>query len=249
MVQTQRIVETLKKVLKARGLTYKDLAKDLQMSEANLKRAFSKHAFTIQRLESICKILDMDLFDLAKQARGEIQDVSDTLNLEQEKALAQDSALFTLFYLLLEGTSVKKIDLDYDFRGKTQLLLSKLDRLRLIDLHPQNRVKLLVATNVRWQVNGPLSLKYEADIKKEYLSASFVGKNERLRFLSGFFSESALKLMSLKVEKLIGEFIGLAETELVENSKLGTRQWLLLAYRPWTFSVATTYRRKGKVSK
>ena len=246
MEQTNRLIETLKKVIKSRGLTYKDLAKSLKLSEANLKRAFSKQTFTLQRLEAICRILEIDFYELAKQAKGNIQDVLDCLTLEQEKALAEDSALFTVFYLVLSGMSVRQIENNYEFQGKIQQLLLKLDRLKLIELHPQGRIKLLIATNVRWLPHGPLNEKYESVIKQEFLSAPFNGKNEKLRFISGVFSENTLKLMTLKVERLLGEFLELSETEARNstNSQKGTRQWLLLAYRPWFFSVTSKYEKR-----
>ncbi len=246
MEQTHRLIETLKKVLKSRGVTYKDLAKSLKLSEANLKRAFSKQSFTLQRLESICQILEIDFYELAKQARGHVQDVMESLNVEQERALAQDPALFTMFYLGLSGMSLKQIDIDYDFLGKSQQLLMKLDRLKLIEVHPNYRIKLLVATNVRWLPRGPLNEKYEEEIKREFLSAAFIGKNEKLRFLSGYFSDSALKLLTVKVERLLGEFLELSETEVKLGVSNGTRQWLLLAYRPWAFSVTSRFEKKKR---
>jgi DNA-binding Xre family transcriptional regulator len=244
MEQTHRLIETLKKILKARGITYKELAKNLKLSEANLKRAFSKQTFTLKRIEAICRILEIDFYELAKQSKGHVQDVSDTLTVEQERALAQESALFTYFYLLLSGMTVKQIEEKYDFQGKGQQLFLKLDRLKLIEAHPDNRVKLLVATNVRWLPQGALNEKYEVALKKEFLSGSFTGKNEKLRFLSGYFSESALKIMAVKTERLLGEFLDLAETEARLGAGKGVRQWLLLAYRPWGFSIASKYERK-----
>jgi DNA-binding Xre family transcriptional regulator len=246
MEQTHRLIETLKKVLKSRGQTYKELAKSLKLSEANVKRAFSKQTFTLQRLEAICRVLEIDFYELAKLAKGHIQDVVETLNVEQEKALANDTALFTYFYLVLAGLSPKQIEQEYDFEGRSQQLLLKLDRLQLIEAHPKNRVKLLVATNVRWLSKGPLNDKYEAEIKREFLGASFSGKNERLRFLSGYFTESALKQLTLKMDRLLGDFLDLAETEARVDGGTGTRQWLLLAYRPWAFSITAKFIRKQK---
>lgn len=244
MEQTKRLIETIKKILKARGMTYKELAKKLGLSEANLKRAFSKQTFTLVRLEAICRILEIDFYDLAKQAKGHVRDVSDTLTIEQERALAQEPALFTYFYLLLSGMTVKQIDEKYEFQGKGQQLFLKLDRLKLIEAHPNNRVKLLVATNVRWTPRGPLIEKYEASLKKEFLNSPFTGKNESLRFLSGYFSESALKIMAVKTERLLGDFLELAETEARLGAGKGVRQWLLVASRPWGFSMASKYEKR-----
>jgi len=44
---TRAIVETLKKVLKARGMTYADLAHALRVSTPTVKRLFSQRTFTL----------------------------------------------------------------------------------------------------------------------------------------------------------------------------------------------------------
>ena len=57
---TREIVETLKKVLKARSMTYADLAGALRVSTPTVKRLFSRRTFTLERLEEILKLLDMN---------------------------------------------------------------------------------------------------------------------------------------------------------------------------------------------
>ena len=49
MSQTSSLIETLKKYLKARGITYRMLAEEMGLSEASVKRLFSKHGFSLQR--------------------------------------------------------------------------------------------------------------------------------------------------------------------------------------------------------
>jgi len=50
-VDTGLLVETLKRVLKGRGITYAQVAERLRLSEASVKRMFSRRDFTLQRLE------------------------------------------------------------------------------------------------------------------------------------------------------------------------------------------------------
>ena len=49
------LVEALKRTLKAKGLTYADVAGAIALSEASVKRMFARGDFTLQRLEEICR--------------------------------------------------------------------------------------------------------------------------------------------------------------------------------------------------
>src|SRR5690348_8644776 len=53
--ETLRIVRELKRMLKARGITYAQLGKLIGLSEASVKRVFSRSTLTLQRVEAICK--------------------------------------------------------------------------------------------------------------------------------------------------------------------------------------------------
>lgn len=239
MNKIEQLLEVLKSQIKSRGFTYKQIAKKLGISESNLKRNFSKKIFSIDRLIAICEIIELDFYDLAKIASGQTYDIKETLSLKQETVLANNPELFTYFYLLLAGNSDEKINKNYFFNKNTQLFLFELDKLKLIELLPKNKVRLLVKENVRWLTNGPLITKYESQIKKEFLDSKFNGVNEKLRLLSGRFNKYALNQFTLKLEKLIGEFIELSNSTLEKSDS--EQIWFLLAYRPWIFSVASKY--------
>ena len=96
--QTSGLVEALKKLLKARGVTYRQLAAGLGLSEPSVKRLFSERTFTLQRLEQVCQVLEIDFFELAKLARGASTTINE-MTIEQEQILAKDSKLLGVFYL------------------------------------------------------------------------------------------------------------------------------------------------------
>ena len=56
MLQASSLVDSLKRELKARGITYADLAVRIDMSEASVKRMFSQKNFTLQRLDEILQV-------------------------------------------------------------------------------------------------------------------------------------------------------------------------------------------------
>ena len=53
MAHTAALVDVLKRELKARGITYAHVARKLNLSEASVKRMFSKREFTLKRLDEI----------------------------------------------------------------------------------------------------------------------------------------------------------------------------------------------------
>ena len=89
MSQTDQILSALKKCLRAKGLTYRDVAAALELSEASVKRLFSEQSFSLKRLEEICRYLDMNLYDLARLTRMHTDEEITVLSIDQEKALAE----------------------------------------------------------------------------------------------------------------------------------------------------------------
>ena len=64
MPQVHALFNNLKNELKARGLTYKDVADHLDLTEASVKRLFSTEDMSLRRLDSICELMTIDLADL-----------------------------------------------------------------------------------------------------------------------------------------------------------------------------------------
>ena len=117
MHQTGQLVDALKRVLKLKGITYADLAKAIDLSEASIKRIFADRSFTIKRLEQICQHLDISIYELAKLASQQEQPRSSTITMEQEAALAKNPVLLAVFYLLLNGWT--------PYRIKTRLAMNE----------------------------------------------------------------------------------------------------------------------------
>jgi len=97
MSQTRDLLQSLKKCLHSRGLTYRDVAVALDISEASVKRIFSEQTFSLQRLEDVCRFLDMSFYDLARMTRLGTEDEFTRLTLSQERGLAKDPLVLTYF--------------------------------------------------------------------------------------------------------------------------------------------------------
>src|SRR5215216_7776353 len=91
--ETAQIIDVLKRTLKTRGLTYRDLAKRVGLSEGSIKRVFAAETFTLQRLEQICTAIGISMGELMRAAANSHEAGSQYLTLEQEQLLANDSRL------------------------------------------------------------------------------------------------------------------------------------------------------------
>ncbi|HVE88878.1 MAG TPA: helix-turn-helix transcriptional regulator, partial [Burkholderiaceae bacterium] len=135
-MSTEQLIDSLKRVLKSRHLTYAELARRIGMSEASVKRLFSQRTFTLNRLEQVLSALELDFFELAKIARG-AGDAPEEMTEPQEHALAAEPRLMGVFYLLFNDWLPAQILARYELtEPELTKLLVKLDRLRLIELLP-----------------------------------------------------------------------------------------------------------------
>src|SRR5215470_14615602 len=161
MAQAQALVTALKQVLKSRHVTYAQIAGRLGMSEASIKRVFSKGTFTLERLDRICGLLGIAITDLAKMVEHEAERVSQ-LSLEQEREIVADPKLMLVAVHALNHWTLEEMVAHYTI-SKTECirLLARLDRLRIIDLLPNNRIRVIVGRNFlvasRRTVPAPLS--------------------------------------------------------------------------------------------
>ncbi len=53
MAQVSLLVSELKRYLKAHGLTYAEVGKQLELSESSVKRLFARETFSLQRFEQV----------------------------------------------------------------------------------------------------------------------------------------------------------------------------------------------------
>ncbi|MGZ3768598.1 MAG: helix-turn-helix domain-containing protein [Bdellovibrio sp.] len=240
--QADQWIKNIKKVMKARGVTYHELAKHLSLSEASVKRVFSKGTFTLERLEQICDFLDLDFYDLAQMAKNYSSELQSTFTRQQEEFLAGNEKIFVFFYLLFGGLKLNKILEQYKFTSAqaTQYLLM-LDQRKLIEYHSDKKIKVLVSRNAQWDRTGPLYKLYEGNIRNEFLQTSFTADREFMSLVSGYFSDADIRLLKRKIDKLILEFK--ESFSLQHSSTDASDVWMLIAYRPWVFSVVTKFKR------
>ena len=237
MNRTRTLIKTLKKYLKAKGVTYKVLADEMQLSEAAVKRMFSKESFTLSRLDEICSILDIEIYDLTLMDRQQNHKLKDSLNAEQETALAADEKLGFFLYFLTNGWTVDQILEEYQYTEPEAIrMLAKLENLNLLEVYPGNRVRLKVTANVFWRDNRTLRKDFIQPYVDDFLNESFRGSNERLEFIPGQFSKASLKTIQRKLANLVKEYNQLADMDSSLPIKGRYSTGLFIGFRPWVFS-------------
>ena len=233
MSQTSALVEALKQVLKGRGVTYAQVARRLRMSEASIKRVFAKQTFTLRRLDEICDVLGIEISDLAKIVEHEAERVTQ-LSVAQEKEVISDPKLLLVAVHALNHWTLEEIVDRYTI-SKTECvrLLVRLDRLRIIDLLPNNRIRVIVGRNFSWIPDGPIQRYFRGQLETDFFGSRFDGKEERLAFVSGMLSRSSNMVIQHHMRRLGTEFTDLhnQDVTLPLDERFGTS--LLIAMRPW----------------
>ncbi|MES2264415.1 MAG: helix-turn-helix transcriptional regulator [Pseudomonadota bacterium] len=155
--QLPLLVSSLKRMLRTRGMGYREIAQTLGVSEPTIKRWFAGKALTVERLESLCACADVSLIELVEFATRDADARQRQLSVEQEQALADDRDLSFIFVIIMRGWSPAELWAEQGFDPATLVsFLMKLDKLRLIDLLPGNEVRLLTVRNVEWRKDGPM---------------------------------------------------------------------------------------------
>ena len=243
MSQTRSLVDTLKRELRKQRITYRQVSKALDLSETSVKRLFSEEAFSIKRLEKVCELLQMDFSDLVHQMERDIE-LTTQLSREQEQELVSDVKLLLMALLLMNKLSFEEILQTYEIDEHEGIrLLARLDRMKLIELQPGNRAKLMVASNFQWIPGGPIQKFFENKVQMEFLNSTFNGAGEFRVFVSGMISRTANSELVRKMQHLANEMheMNRASETLPLEQRFGTS--LLMAIRPWEIAVFEELRR------
>lgn len=248
MSETTQVIATLKKCLKAKGMTYRDLALKLNLSEPSVKRLFAEESFSVKRLEQICQALDLSFYNLAKLSAEAESGVS-FFTKEQETVFAENPKLMVFFYLILNGRELSSITKDYKFTApEAYEMLVNLEKIKLVERYPHDKIKLLVFKNIGWLDNGPLRKKYEACIQHEFLDSDFFLSDEKKYFSYGKLSESSRQILMKKIDRLTKDFHELLEMDKALPGENRRHVGLLLNYRPWIFSLIRDLKREKPFS-
>lgn len=238
MNQRTLMIRKLHDCLRANKVTYARVAAAIGKSEATVKRLFKEENMDLERLETICGMMDMTISDLARMADDLPQPVYE-LTLEQEGQLVSNHKLLLLAFLLINEYTVDEIAGSYALKPKEiEQGLYALHRIGLIDLiQPGNRVKVLASRNFRWQRHGPINQLVWRRLLPEFIKTTFRKDTEYAKFVPVMASHQTFKTMTEEFERL--------SRMLHELARQDTREFgpdelfghsAVMAMRQWVFS-------------
>ena len=233
MLQATALADSLKRELKARGITYADLANRIDMSEASVKRMFSQKNFTLQRLDEILKAAQIDFRDIVAVTHDESRLISE-LSHAQEKEIIGDTKLFLVAVSVLNQLSAEQIVQLYKLtEAEVVKYLVRLDRIGFLELLPNNRVKLLVSRTFRWIPDGPIQTHFREQAFSDYLASQFDGETEVIRLVNVMLSKQSIAALLDRLKQVAREF----SQQHQEDARLPFADRFsisfLLAARPW----------------
>src|SRR5258708_4438173 len=192
MAQRTHIITELKKALRESGHTYADVARKLQLSVASVKRLFSTEDLSLHRVDQVCELIGLDLRAILDRAADRTAPTNQ-LTAAQESELVSDPKLLFMTWLVLIRTPFEEMTRDYRFTEREALqYLIRLDRLKVIEPQPGNRVRLLVSRHFSWRPGGPVQKHIHQKMLREFFAGAFAGPQDEFFFHGGRVSDEAL---------------------------------------------------------
>jgi len=243
MSQASVLVDALKSALRQRSLTYADVGRGLGLSESSVKRMLAQKKLSLDRLEQICGLMDLeiaDLIELAHQAEKRITELTE----EQERELVSDPKVLLVAALVFNYWTAAKILETYRLtEAELVKTLTRLDKMGIVDLMPGNRIKVRLARNFRWRKAGPIQCYFEERLQQEFFESLFLGADELRVLVSGRLSRRSIALLQGHMRKIADEFDSLVAEDRHLNHETQTGTSLVMAIRPWEPNLFAALRR------
>jgi len=243
---TAALLSGIKAILRARKLTYRELARSIGVSEATVKRDLSRGNFSLKRLDQICAALDISLSELTQPHEG--VELVTQMSEAQEVALTNHPKILLVTYLLLNDWKFPEIVSAFQMDENELIdILLRLDRLKIIEYRPPHRIHKLTSRNFSWRKDGPVHNFFVTRFAPEYFRSGFEGTGDAFRFVGGMLSAESLARFKASLERLAIEFEELArhDARLPLSRRNGCSA--ILSVRAWEFSEFTRLRRRNAV--
>ncbi|WP_394144413.1 helix-turn-helix domain-containing protein [Vibrio atypicus] len=250
MSECEQVIQALKKQLKSRGVNYQEVAKALDLSEGSVKRLFSNGgSMSLERLSAVCDLIDLEMAALFKLAEEESQSLS-SLTWEQEKQLVADKVLLLVAVCITNGYRFEQILAQYNL-NEPQLIqkLAHLDRIKVIELMPGNRIKLKISSSFSWIAGGPIQQFFQQQVINTFFRTHFSKNDEKLVMSTGLMSLSTNYKFQQRIQRLVKEFYEScdSDSDLSMEERHGTS--MVIAMRRWSFPLFDEFETEGDTTK
>jgi len=237
------VFEGLKMHLKARGMTYADVARGLRISEPTVKRIFAQRNCDLKRLQELCEFIQVDLAELARGLPRNDRLIH-RLTHEQEEELMADPRLFIVAVCAIHQLRVEEITSIYDIdAAECVALLLRLEKIGILELHENNRIRLRLARTFAWIPDGPI-MRYAKSQCSDFFNYAFSGAGQLMRMITVRITREAQEALVKRLEEVAREYNDQHSADA--RLPLGERHQIsvLLAVRPWEPASFKALRRK-----
>src|SRR5262245_13344819 len=171
------LFDGLRAHLRARGMTYADVARALKISEATVKRIFATRNCTLERLDAICRLAEVDVAALARGAPRESRLLS-RLTAEQAADIAADPMLMLVAACAVHQFRLDEIVAAYSLdEAQVLALLLRLERIGVLEVHENNRIRLRVSRSFSFDPDGPI-MRFIKSQAKDFFDHPFGAPGE-----------------------------------------------------------------------
>ena len=244
MTTSAGLVDVLKRELRAKGITYARVARELGLSEASVKRMFSRREFTLKRLDQVCQLAHSDFSDLARILNREETLIS-RLTHEQEKEIASSIKLFLVAVCALNHVTPEQIVEVYELsQAECVQMLVRLDRIGFIRLLPNNRIRLLVSRDFAWLPDGPIYRFFKQHGLGDFARSRFDRPDEYFVAVNGMLSGSSRSAIVARLKRIVREFSELHNDDVRLPPPSRLNMTMMVAIRHWELQAFTELRRR-----
>lgn len=222
-------IHSLKRILKERKITYRQLGEGIGLTESGVKKIFSAKDGSFQRLVEICRFIGVSLVEIIDD--GDIKSVS--YSTQQQTSFLNEPELFFLYWCLVyERRSFDTAKKFLKLSDKRAFQLArKLDSLKLIKLLPQNKIQVPSIKAIRWKNDGEFTKQiYKSWAQSLVHSVAKPNGAENEFFLLRYLQmrKSTYKEFMAALETLEGEFVRRSIYEMrTSPSNLEHVRWLV----------------------
>lgn len=250
MASTQTLIDLIKAELKTAGISYAQLARELDLSESSVKRMFAAGGeMPLSRIDELCRVLKTDFAELS-QRLSRAQALRVELTLQQEKEVVADEKLLLMAICCLSQWSYEQIVSTYRLtEADATRALAQLDRLGIIELRPLNRYRLQVAKTFRWRPHGPVMQFFRESVMQDFFNGGFDGDGEMMMLVHGQLSPGMARELRDRLQRVAEDFARqhLLDQKLPEDEK---RQFtLVMGMRCWLFERFAHLQRPAAVAR
>lgn len=239
------LLETLRALAKSRGITYRDIAERLGLSEQTIKRFFGGQDATVARLIEVCSTVGVDFFELVRLTETP-QEKNFGLTPEQDEFFASYPEYFAFYVKLRNNETIEEI------REKHQLTtqsvykyLRQLDKLGLIELGANNHFRLVHLGGLNVSRRSKLMIRLGKEMSDELYDFSIAEEGDGpLCFWTGsdgLATGTTLKEFKQDLSALLSQYRMRAhrEGELLPRKDLVPFAWRMSIAAPFSYAFSS----------